>query len=64
MVAQALQLRRARGAENDELARAMRCSEVAGIMLGDLQDEPQGLYVNLPRSKTNQEGEEEFALIH
>jgi integrase len=43
---------------------AMRRSEVAAIAFADLHDEPQGLHIDIPRSKRNQEGDEEFVLIH
>jgi hypothetical protein len=44
--------------------RALRRSEVAAIDVADVHEEPQGLHIDLPRSKANQEGGEEFVLIH
>jgi integrase len=43
---------------------ALRRGEVAAIDFADLHEEPQGLHIDLPRSKTNQEGDEEYVLIH
>lgn len=43
---------------------ALRRSEVAAIDVADVHGEPQGLHIDLPRSKANQEGDDEFVLIH
>jgi hypothetical protein len=38
--------------------------EVAAIEVADLHPEPQGLHIDLPCSKTNEEGDEEYVLVH
>lgn len=43
---------------------ALRRSELTAIAFADVREEDEGLHIDLPRSKTNQEGEAEFVLIH
>jgi integrase len=43
---------------------AFRRSELVAIDVADIRDEPLGLHINLRKSKTNQEGQSEFVLIH
>jgi integrase len=43
---------------------ALRRGELAGVAMEHVGEEERGLHIDLPRSKTNQEGEEEYVLIH
>jgi integrase len=43
---------------------ALRRTELAGIEFAHVGEEDEGLHIDLPHSKTNQEGEREFVLIH